>query len=526
MISGCSKDWLDLRSVSSVDTDILFESPKNALMAINGMHRRMHHSSGTAAQGGYETWMIWMEMMGENLVYTYSNAQWQSQARWSLHRNIGSSILLYHYRFFYYQIANANRIIKKVDAMTVPDAEIPLLNEIKGQALAYRAFSYHNLVQAWAERYDFAGNNTQPGVILRDSISYDTRGRSSVEDVYKLINDDLDEAILLLGNAKVRNNKSHINLHVAQGLKARVLLTQGKWREAAEVAKMVVDKSGAKLQDDTYTTTTDRMLDAKNTEFLWCKMRNEEQAGSLTTFEAFMTNRNASYNGNTPRAIYNKLYDRISDTDIRKNLWFPKAQDPKSQPRPVYSSGGGKRMVNYMANKFLMSDPTKLCADVPYMRLPEMMLIMAEGYARAGDTQKAVDALYPLAKHRDPKYTKSTKTGKDLIDEVMFQRSIELWGEGFRFLDLKRLNMDLDRGKKVRTELGYSDAPWKAITPSSTKSTMPKNFDPEASNFNMYDSGAVIYEDARFVPAGDKRWQFLFPDNETDLNPEFEQNEL
>ena len=30
-----------------------------------------------------------------------------------------------------------------------------------------------------------------------------------------------------------------------------------------------------------------------------------------------------SYNGNTPRAIYNKLYDKILvDTDVRKGIWF------------------------------------------------------------------------------------------------------------------------------------------------------------------------------------------------------------
>ena len=79
------------------------------------------------------------------------------------------------------------------------------------------------------------------------------------------------------------------------------------------------------------------------------------------------------------------------------------------------------------------------------MRLPEMMLIMAEGYARAGEPGKAAQALYPLASHRDPEYTLSTKTGENLIEEVMTQRRIELWGEGFRWFDLKRLGLPLDR---------------------------------------------------------------------------------
>ena len=101
----------------------------------------------------------------------------------------------------------------------------------------------------------------------------------------------------------------------------------------------------------------------------------------------------------------------------------------------------------------------------------------------------------------------------------MFQRRIELWGEGFRFLDLKRLNMPLDRGPKPRTELGYSDAPWNSNT------TMPTNVDPEASNYNMYDAHPMG-EENRYREAGHKEWQWVFPKDECAVNPECKQNPL
>ena len=172
-----------------------------------------------------------------------------------------------------------------------------------------------------------------------------------------------------------------------------------------------------------------------------------------------------------------------------------------------------------MANKFLLANENAKCGDVPWMRLPEMMLIMAEGYARAGKYSEAANALYPLAHHRDPEYKLSTKTGDELIDEVMFQRRIELWGEGFRFLDLKRLDMPLDRGPKPRTELGYSDAPW------NSNKKMPTNVDPEASNYNMYD-GHPMGEENRYREAGIKEWQWLFPQKEIDVNSLCEQNPI
>ncbi|MDR0895646.1 MAG: RagB/SusD family nutrient uptake outer membrane protein [Prevotellaceae bacterium] len=523
--NGCSEDFFDTKSTSDVDQSQIFQTTETAMLAINGLHKLMHHPSltGTYAQGGYESWMIWMDMLGEDLVYTYSNAQFQTHANWRMHRVITYTGLVYHYRLFYYFITNANLIVANIDAATGPDNE---KEYIKGQALAYRAFAYFNLVQTWGGRYDAGGNNTQLGVVIRNDQETDLRPRNTVEEVYAVINEDLDEAVRLLDGVKgsiTRNNKSHINSYVARGLKARVLLAQGKWREAAEMAKTVVEGAGASLQDDTYTTTNNRMMDRNNTEFIWCKIGQADQAGTLKNFESFMTNANASFNGNTPRAIYNQLYNRIPDTDIRKTLWFPNAQDPDFVPAPVYSTYGGKRRVNYMANKFLVTDPAIVCADVPYMRLPEMMLIMAEGYARAGDTGLAADILYQLAHHRDPAYVKSTSTGATLIEEVLFQRRIELWGEGFRFLDLKRLNMPLNRGDKPRE--GYSTAPWKALTPGA-KSTMPTNVDPLATNWNMYESGTVGDEETRLIPAGDKRWQFVFPDDEIDVNPFVEQNEM
>ena len=56
-----------------------------------------------------------------------------------------------------------------------------------------------------------------------------------MEEVYTQINKDLDEAnVLLVGIFKLNN--SHLDLKVAQGLKARVALTQGNWAIAADYA--------------------------------------------------------------------------------------------------------------------------------------------------------------------------------------------------------------------------------------------------------------------------------------------------
>jgi hypothetical protein len=107
------------------------------------------------------------------------------------------------------------------------------------------------------------------------------------------------------------------------------------------------------------------------------------------------------------------------------------------------------------------------------MRTAEMFLIEAEAKARLGtDDVGARAALFTLAKNRNPSYTLSTNTGAALINEIMLQRRVELWGEGFRFLDLKRLDLPLDRN---------------------------------GSNHNI--TLANVFN----IPVGDVRWEWLIP---------------
>jgi len=136
--------------------------------------------------------------------------------------------------------------------------------------------------------------------------------------------------------------------------------------------------------------------------------------------------------------------------------------------------------------------------DCPYMRVAEMYLNEAEGYARAGQDALAQQALYDLIITRDPAYAKSAKTGSALIEEIMLHRRIELWGEGFRYFDLKRLNLPCIRNDE-------------ATLPDGSK---------EASNHN-----ASIAQKME-IPAGDNLWEYLYSDDELNNNKHIIQNDL
>jgi starch-binding outer membrane protein, SusD/RagB family len=109
-------------------------------------------------------------------------------------------------------------------------------------------------------------------------------------------------------------------------------------------------------------------------------------------------------------------------------------------------------------------------------------LIEAEAQARQGGAKEATarNTLFTLVSTRNPSYVLSVNSGTALIDEILLQRRIELWGEGFRFFDLKRMDLPLNRNGA--------------------------NF-VSAAIANLFD-----------VPAGDPRWEYLIPRAELNAN--------
>ncbi len=536
---SCSKEFLDTAPTSSVDEASIFSSTENAMMAINGIHRMMYegNSSGTTTswngQGGYPTFCLHLAFMADDVVWTYDNVMYKFCAQLTHHRDLSHKYndLNYYWKLFYRVINNANKVIEAYDAGMPGSEQYGYL--AAGEAYAYRAFALFELVQAWAKRYDPAGNNTQPGVILRLTPSPDPMARSSVEETYAQILADLGTAFEYLDKCNIKKvNKSHFDKYVVRGIRARVYLTMGKWSEAAADAEYVIKNSGAKLQADTYTTVVNRASDATNTEWLWGLIAKEDnsQGGGNRSWHNFISNNYAAYNRSSPRAILNLLYKTIPESDVRKRLWV---EDPYTAKELYLPGSTSSRLACWMSQKWIVDDNQTQndYHDVAYMRLPEMYLIAAEGYARAGQNDKAQDMLYTIAHHRDPQYAKPTSTGEALAEAVIWQRRVELWAEhGARWHDLKRLDQAIDRGPKPRD--GYNQggtangwgtnvkvAPW--------KNSKVAPLDPLASNYNMYGE-QMPGEKARTTgkPSVDEFWQWLIPYNEIASNPLCEQNPL
>jgi starch-binding outer membrane protein, SusD/RagB family len=218
---------------------------------------------------------------------------------------------------------------------------------------------------------------------------------------------------------------------------------------------------------------------------MWGFDHQEDQTEFFGAFHSYIScNYNSTVIRTYPKVINSKLYDAISASDIRSKMWI---KDPTAANSITPTSGSTR--PKYLNQKFKLpgTPSTSAMGDIPYIRSAEMFLIEAEALARSGKDVDAAKALFALISKRDANYKLSTKIGKDLLDEIYFHRRVELWGEGHRFLDLKRLNLPLNRNGANHIA---------AIT-------------------TLFD-----------LPANDNRWEFLIPRAELDANKKMVQNPL
>ncbi|HCC70300.1 MAG TPA: RagB/SusD family nutrient uptake outer membrane protein [Bacteroidales bacterium] len=481
IFSACSEDWLEVLPTDGVSDAGVTASTRTAMASLNGIHRALYVRYGSQGRCGLGAWFLHIDEQGEDMVFNY--ATWTTHLRW-LHRSATSSYNERNWLMFYGWIANANVLINGIDENTTGSQDEK--DYIIGQALLYRAYCHYQLVQQYGNRYVPGGGNTQLGVPYMTEATTEGQPRNTVEEVYQYINQDIDDAIIIL-EGKSRMNKSHLNVDVARGLKARVALTMGNYATAVTYAQQA--RVGYELMDSATYHLGFYTGSQGSGEYMWATQIQEDQTDKWGNYGAYVS-RNFSSTSirRNPRSINNLLYDQIADTDVRKILWDPTGDHLDLEARGIEIVASAKRYP-YTNQKFIAVSTSDSRVDVPNMRVSEMYLIEAEAQARRqGNDPEAAAALYTMAVARDPSYILSINTGQDLIDEIMIQRRVELWGEGQRFFDLKRLNLDLDR---------------------------------TGSNHRESVNGGLMQ-----VPAGDTRWTSLIPQDEMDANPLMVQNDL
>ncbi|WP_316735737.1 RagB/SusD family nutrient uptake outer membrane protein [Pedobacter aquatilis] len=448
-LSSCKKEYLETTPTEQIAQETVFSTTGGALVALNGTYRQMYQSLTDHGNFGQKSAEIVSDLMGNDMVvhaqgYGWFNAEYQYTAIATATLNSRSGRTWFYY---YRTINNANIILKNIDAATGTTAE---KEYIKGQALALRAYSYFYLVNFFQQTYK--GNENKPGVPVYLEPTSEGNPRGTVQQVYTQIVADLKQAETLL-TGKTRIHKSHVNVNTAQGILARVALQMEDWATAREYAR----KSRASIAPMTAATYNAGFSILSNTEWIWGLEVNVEQSTIFASYFSHMDNTAGGYGGlGSYKKITKELYDLIPVGDARKDAF--KAPGSTVLPSvPIYS-----------ILKFRKPTAATWNGDYLLMRAGEMFLIEAEASARiGGDEANAVTLLNTLVKTRYPAYN-FAGTGTALLNEILLQRRIELYGEGFSLNDIKRLKTGLNRPTGTGNHGGTNFAPVELVLPAES----------------------------------------------------------
>ena len=409
---------------------------------LNHIYRSMHQAGWSTTGNthqcfGISAYNLMAEVMGDDFIMGAQGSGWfWFDAAYNVKSRYTSGAWRSYdlWNAYYTWIANANELLSFKDELKTDEA-----NYVIGQAYAIRAYSYFMLAQSFARTY--AGHQNDPCVPIYNGTAFSAvestgQPRSTVSQVYAQIDDDLNKAISLLVGT-TQKQPAHMGLAVALGLQARVALVKEDWNMALNAAEGAISASRRTILD---VPSFIGLNDADAQNVIWGVNIPPEEVGMYASLFSHMGT-DIAYGQRAPKQISPWLYAKMNATDARRAWWDPNDYN--------YSTGG------YIQRKFYFSNLSTWEGDYIWMRLEEMYLTAAEAACRLGIEATAKRYLMDLMSKRDPNYS-CNKTGNalgtlttdetgSLLEEILLQRRIELWGEDGRIYTIRRLRQGFER---------------------------------------------------------------------------------
>ena len=455
-LASCNKEFLDTDPTDRVSGTAIFSDAENAMTAVNGLIRLLYvggcGSSWGAENGGLPAYILVQDIKGEDHVMDGQGSGWfyydyayNTFSDWTT--DAGHQYQMWN--FFYTLISNANYILANQEM----EGDENYKHYVLGQAYALRSFCYMWLIQTYQQNGALYGTNL-PGVPLYSEPTVagsEGHGRGTVKDVYDQANADIDAAISHLSQSSLGQlHKSHISLAVAYGLKARHALVQHDYAAALAAAEKALAGQQMGSWDDIKVVN-----DINKRNVMWgLAIQTDQAMGNYDIYNHMDADCKSTYS-KARHLISNWLYDQIPDTDVRKG-WFT-APLPEDQWGTPGTANGSQR--SWCQKKLVYIDAGASTGDHILMRTEEMYLIAAEAACEQGNYAKAREYVSAVGSIRDSDYASRLSTKQNdkelnpntvaaprtLMDEIFFQRRVELWSENPRLFDLQRRGLCFNR---------------------------------------------------------------------------------
>ena len=314
---------------------------------------------------------------------------------------------IYVWNPVYNGIYNANFVLDYLPDVSKSVTEQSVYDKIKGGALFYRAFYFHQLAQLFCNPYTNSAA-TDPGIVLRLTSGVAAKSeRATVQQTYDQIINDLKAAAELLPQTDIYTTRP--NKAAAYAELARVYLTMRDYSNAKTYAEAALSLNNSLLDYNAYSSSNLLPGFVNNPELLFVSV-------AVAPDEL-----------RSPKGIIDtNLYVSYNSNDLRKSIFFETNSTGTFWKGSYFPDAGTYKIFDGLATD-------------------EVYLILAECNARTGSKDAAMATLNTLLRNRwkTGTYTDLTAVdANDAINKILVERRKELLFRGVRWSDLRRLNVD------------------------------------------------------------------------------------
>ncbi len=371
---------------------------------------------------------------------------------------------------YYTVIKNANDILTLID----PESEDASEQYYRAVALGFRGYAYLQLTYLYQHSYYLGVEGTKWGKSATYDFSQkpcvpilleDTEGdqpRSTLAKVHERITEDLTAALAIFEALQMTYTLETTDIDgtvVAMHL-ARQAMILNNWEDAIAYSQIVMENYPVLTdENDILQGFSDKNLP----DVVFAGDITSDNTGIYASWFSQMDCYSDGYAGiGVWRAAFKPLVDRISDNDVRL-YWFccerstgiPMLDDQGEEVtvtllRDVMAPAS----VEYQSVKFIGTGRNNILAgryegwelgDYIYLRSEEAYLMYAEALAHNKQYTESVAALNAFVQTRQPDYSYTFTDYPALVEEIIYQKRVEFWGEGMEYLDNRRLNIPVDR---------------------------------------------------------------------------------
>jgi len=400
--SSCTTEDLDPSTEQNKPVEGGFATVSNVEGVLSGAYSSM------TASGYYGRDVIILnEVRSDNAFSNGNSGRFTTEASLTYNANNG-----FFWGEAYNTIAIANVIIG-IDNETL-DGDLDYATHMKGQAYAIRALAHFDLLKQYGQQ-NVGGTLGVPYVTeFKGDDLYPSRG--TVEENVAMIYSDLETAFSLMSDDYYDSSKQFMSKYVAKALESRVAVYFEDWGRAISASESVINSQlysivGASAYLNSFAA------DSPVNSIFELAFSSTDNVGINGLAYIYRTTGGGSY-GDVQ--VIDEVEDLYEEGDVRADVLG-------------YEGNMLRNIGKYPDNQGF--------DDVIVIRYEEVILNYAEALLESNRAGEALTQINMITSNRGASAYTAPLTKEDILTE----RRKELIFEGFRFDDLMRTGMDLEK---------------------------------------------------------------------------------